>query len=255
MQRSLHKSQGQVVLMVLLASALVLTLGLSAAKQATIETSIDTDQEMLKKAFNSAESAIEYYLKTGNKQYGDVNSVDGAATLETTSINNGNVLSFNHILDYGTPDFFWLVNHTDTGDIGTTYYSDTDPTIDICSEDKTSVVYFKVDYFYKEGVDYKVRRGSGDGAVLPTSGGTPNCISDYSLLPGKSILIAVTPMRGVNTKVSLRGGGSFPIQGERIISTGSVGKVNNSVVIDRPYELLSMPFLLEPVVINGSVTN
>jgi len=49
-----NNQQGQVVLMVLLASALILTLGLSASRQATVETKIDTDQEMLKKAFNAA---------------------------------------------------------------------------------------------------------------------------------------------------------------------------------------------------------
>ena len=61
MNKKIQGLRGQVVLMVLLASALVLVLGLSAAKQATIETNFDTAQEFLKKAFNAAESGIEYY--------------------------------------------------------------------------------------------------------------------------------------------------------------------------------------------------
>lgn len=247
---------GQVVLMVLLASVLVLTLGLSAARQTTVETSIDTDQELLKKAFNAAESGIDYYLKTGNTQYGTSDSPEGSSTLTKENLGgNDKTLSFNRKIGSEDSEFFWLVNHNQNGDIGNTYYSDSDNTIDICSSDLTTAVNFKIDYFYKEGTSYKVIRGDGSNSVLQTSGGLSNCISNYSLQPtvsSKSILLVATPV-GVNTQISIKGGVNFPIQGEKLKSVGSVGRVNNMVTIDRQYKLI--PFLLEPVVSEGVVTN
>lgn len=170
-----RQASGQVVLMVLLASVLVLTLGLSAARQTTVETSIDTDQELLKRAFNAAESGIDYYLKTGNTQYGTSDSPEGSSILTKENLGgNDKTLIFNRKIGSEDSEFFWLVNHTDSGNIGTTFYSDSDSTIDICSSDLTTPVNFKIDYFYKEGSYYYVLRGDGTNPVLPTSGGTSN---------------------------------------------------------------------------------
>ncbi len=256
-KRFLIQERGQVVLMVLLASVLVLTLGLSAARQATVETSIDTDQELLKRAFNAAESGIDYYLKTGSTTYGDSSSFEGSSMLTKEDLGgNDKILTYNRKIDSEDSEFFWLVNHTDGGDIGNAFYSDS--TIDICSSDLTTVIDLKVDYFYKDQSDgfYHVLRGDGTDPVLSTSGGEPNCINDYSLKPtsgAQSILLVVTPV-GVNTQISIKGDVDFPIQGEKLKSTGSVGKVNNLVTIDRPYKL-TIPFLLEPVTSEGMVTN
>lgn len=242
---------GQVVLMVLLASALILTLGLSAARQATVETSIDTDQELLKRAFNAAESGIDYYLKTGNTQFGSTDSFEGSSSLTTESLGNQRTLSFDRKVGPENGEFFWLVNHTESGDIGSDFYSSDDNTIDICVDD-TSPVSLKIDYFYKELTNYKVVRGNGTVPVLTTSGGASNCINNYTL-QGQSVLVVVTPI-GVDRKISIKGGYNFPAQGIKIKSTGIVGKVNNLVTIDRPYKL-TIPFLLEPVVSESLVTN
>lgn len=246
--KKLRNSGGQVVLMVLLASVLVLTMGLSAARQATVETSIDTDQELLKRAFNAAESGIDYYLKTGEKQFGNADSFEGSSTLTTEDLGNQETLSFNRIVGPENGEFFWLVNHTENGDIGTSFYSDN--TINICVDGSLATT-LKIDYFYKELLNYKVIRGDRDNQILQTSGGASNCV-DYTLEPN-SVLIVVTPL--VDDRIiSIRGGVNFPVQGIKIKSTGKVGKVNNLVTIDRPYRLV-IPFLLEPVVSEGSVTN
>ena len=251
MNKKLRIQQGgQVVLMVLLASVLVLTMGLSAARQATVETSIDTDQELLKRAFNAAESGIDYYLKTDETEYGNTDSFEGSSTLTTEDLGNTNTLSFNRVVGPENGEFFWLVNHTENGDIGTSFYSDSDNMINICVNG-TSVVSLKIDYFYKEVLNYKVMRGDGANQILQTSGGASNCVN-YTLQP-KSVLIVATPL--VDDRIiSIRGGFNFPVQGIKIKSTGKVGKVNNLVTIDRPYRLV-IPFLLEPVVSEGSVTN
>lgn len=244
---------GQVVLMVLLASTLILTLGLSAARRATVETSIDTDQELLKKAFNAAESGIEYYIKTGDKDFSNADSFEGVSNLTVGPLGNESTLSYNKKTGPEDTQFFWLVNHETNGDIGNTYYSASDNTIDICSDDISAVVNFKVDYFYKSGVDYKVQRGNGTNPIVSTNGNTVpnNCVS-FSL-NGNSVLLAITPM-GVTTKISIKGGVDFPSQGEKISAIGSVGKVNNLVTIDHPYDLYNK-FLLEAVVSESVVTN
>ena len=242
---------GQVVLMVLLASALVLALGLSAARQATVETLIDTDQELLKRAFNAAESGIDYFVKTDNKELGNADSPEGGSIVTTEDLGNQTTLSFDRKVGPENGEFFWLVDHTESGATGSVFYSDSDNTIDICVDGALSV-NLKIDYFYKEGVNYKVLRGNGTNPIIATTGGVSNCINNYTLQP-KSVLIVVTPI-GVDRQISIKGGYNFPVQGIKIKSTGMVGKVNNLVTIDRPYKLI-IPFLLEPVVSESFVTN
>lgn len=86
-----------------------------------------------------------------------------------------------------------------------------------------------------------------NGNVYPN-----NCVKDFHL-QGDSILLAVTPM-GVASKISVKGSQNFPIQGEKILSTGSVDKVNNLVTIDHPYKLVAS-FLFEAIVSEGTITN
>lgn len=240
------KQKGQVVLMVLLASALVLTLGLSASRQATIETKIDTDQELLKKAFNAAESGIEYYLGTGNLTYGDSNSVDGSANLTIDLLGNTQNLSFGNVILEGGSDYFWLVNHTDNGDIGTTYYSASTSTINVCNS-LGAAGSFKIDYYYKIGT---VVSKSSVTQATNASG----CVNNFSLAAGNSLLLVVTPVgTGFAPKIEIQGSSNFPIQGEEISSTGTVDGVNNTVTVVNKFYIPS--FLLEAITSGGDVTN
>ena len=102
-------------------------------------------------------------------------------------------------------------------------------------------------------MNYKVQRIFGSNSWVSTNGlALPNNCASVTLA-GDSVLIAVTPM-GVASKISVKGSENFPIQGEKILATGSVDKVNNLVTIDHPYKLVA-PFLLEAVVSEGTVTN
>lgn len=249
-KKLLSYAKGQVVLMVLLVSALVLSLVLSAARQATVETSIDTDQELLKRAFNAAESGIDYFIKTGKTELGSSDSPEGGSRLEVQDLGNQTTLTYDRKVGSENGEFFWLVDHTETGEIGTDFFSGHDNAIDICVNG-TAITNLKVDYFYNEAGNYKVRRGDGANPIITTAGGGSNCVS-YTLLP-QSILLVVTPV-GTDSIISISGGYNFPVQGIKIKSTGMVGKVNNLVTIDRPYKL-TIPFLLEPVVSEGLVTN
>lgn len=236
-----NQAGGQVVLMVLLASALVLTLGLSASRQATVETKIDTDQELLKKAFNTAESGIEYYLGTGETNYESGES--GSADLLVKTVGDSETLSFGNVILDGGIDYFWLVGHNSDGTLSNNYYSNETTGLNICTVNGENAT-FKVNYFYKSGLNYLVK-----SVVSTTIGG---CLSNFDLTAGDSLLLSVMPV-GSNVKIKLTGSAKFPIQGEEISSTGLVEGVNNTVTVMNKYTIPT--FLLEAITSGGDVTN
>lgn len=65
----MKSEKGQIALIVLLVSAITMTIGLSLSRKTVTETKIQTDQELLKQAFNTAESGVDYYLGTGKTEY------------------------------------------------------------------------------------------------------------------------------------------------------------------------------------------
>lgn len=248
-QRQLTKSKGQVVLMVLLASALILTLGLSASRQATIETRIDTDQEMLKKAFNAAESGIEHYFGTGSTSY-DGDDIQGSASLDVKSFGNKQKLSLNSVTLEGSSDYFWLVDRLPDGNLGSGYYSTSNPTISICDQDGKTGSY-RINYFYLLGSSYVK---FSETFKTDSTGCVPG---GFDLSLGRSLLIAITPI-DFASKIQLGGSTNFPIQGEEIASTGMVSGVNNTVTVLNRYEIPH--FMLETVTAagitsSGKVTN
>ncbi len=250
MKKNIKQQTGQVVLMVLLASALILTLGLSASKQATVETKIETDQELLKKAFNAAESGIEYYLGTGNTTY-NTESDEGSASLSTKTVGDSETLSSDEMILNGSFAYFWLVNHTENGDIGSTYYSDSSSQLKICNghNGEAGETKFKLSYYYKSGEVYGVRNVEAE-----TSGG---CVSNFDLnVDGSqvdSLLLSVMPIGGDSVMIEISGGTKFPIQGEEISSTGVVSGVNNTVRVVNKYVVPE--FMLEAVSSGGDVSN
>lgn len=236
---------GQVVLMVLLASALVLTLGLSASRQATVETKIDTDQELLKKAFNTAESGIEYYFGTGGTAY-DAGNNNGSANLSVKTVGDSETLSFGNVILNGSTDYFWLVKHNDDGSLSNTEYYST-PTIpnslNICTVSGEKAT-FKINYFYKLGTDYKVQQS--------TATTVDGCVSNFDLTAGNSLLLSIMPI-GSDVKIKLTGPVKFPGQGEEISSVGKVEGVNNTVTVLNKYFIPT--FLLDAVTSGGDVTS
>lgn len=241
------KMSGQVVLMVLLASALILTLGLSASRITTTETKIDTDQEMLKKAFNAAESGIDYYMATGSTGVSAYKSGDGSANLQISSIGETRVLYFDEVTMVGQLQYFWLVNHNADGSIGSNYYSTTagvGNTISVCGSN-TSVTPLKIDYFYLDtGNNYAVERTVANTNAL-------GCAS-FNITSGsrRSLLLTVMPI-DLHSKLSIRGAINFPSQGERVSSTGSVSGINNTVTVLNRYRVDL--FLTEALVSGGQI--
>jgi len=251
------QQKGQVALIVLLISAVVMTLGLSISKKVTTETKIDTNEELSKQSFNAAESGVDYYLSTKNKKYTSSNSI---ANVEVNLIGGENTIDL-RVVDAKEHAFFWLVGHdpvTEEIDFGDSY-GGSSLSLEISSSFRGSL---SVDLYYKEGTEYKVNRAGYNFGTSPivnnyvTTMGSSVDIS--SLLPPTTatrLLLVVTPLF-LPTTLKLTGTSDFPEQGEEIASTGMAGgdltddekndnKVSRKVTVSNGYEVPD--FLLEAV--------
>ena len=242
------RMSGQVVLMVLLVSALVLTMGLSASKNTVIETKIDTDENLLKQAFNTAESGVEYYLATGETQY---NSDNGNASVVTTDIGNVGSLDSSEVVLNGKPFLFWLVNHEDDGSVGSDFF---DGTINQICVDSSFTGGLKVDLVSFNGGNYSIRRYgynmNNGSAVSGFSADNNSCTQ--SIVVAQGMLLVVTPIGG-STNLSVDGNINFPSQGEKIVSIGQMdGGVNTKVTVLNRFDEVP-PFMLETITAGNSV--
>lgn len=237
-------SQGQVILIVLLASAAVMTLGLSAAKRTVVDTKIDTDEELLKQAFNTAESGVDYYLSTGTTTY---SSPDGSkAQVAVNSVGLGSSLASDGMVLSGNPSLFWLVGHNDDGSVNTTDHFQGN-TVDICVDDSFDKS-LKIDYFYLTGSTYKVdRKGINFNNVTPEdfnfekTGSVGGCY-ELTIASGDTpLLLAVTPInKSSKIFVKATSGDVFPVQGQEIVSIGRAGEVGaNSVGVNTQVKVIN----------------
>ena len=229
-----------------------------------METKIDTNEELLKKAFNAAESGVGYYLGTGATGTTQYNAPD---SLSSADVTGKNIVADNGVLDFGEyvpvngSEFYWLVNHLDNGNIGSTYYGAA--TVDVCGTGFTGSM--EINYFYKSSGSYGVKRYgynfSSDttkqvNGFVDASGN--NCATIN--IVNSPILITVTPIFN-GGRFYVEGSGTFPIQGIEISSTGKAGGVsseveaqvlvNKKLVVLRRYKIPS--FMLAGVTSEDSV--
>lgn len=249
--------KGQVAIIVLLVSAVVMTVGLSLSKKATTETRIDTNEELLKKAFNAAESGIDYYLSTGNTSYNTPDSLSSADIVARNITANNSVLDFEEYVAENESEFYWLVNHDSNGNIGNIFYDDA--TVDVCGTGFTGSL--EINYFYGVGNSFGVTRygyNFGSSRIVNnfvTASG--DCVTLN--IVNNPIVITVTPIFG-GGRFYVEGGGEFPVQGVEIDSTGKSGgvsmtvsgaRVNKKLKVSRRYKIPS--FMLDGVVSETSV--
>lgn len=244
----INKQKGQVVLMVLLVSALMMTIGLSVSKSTITETKVDTDEDLLKQAFNTAESGVEYYLSTGNKQYSET---DSSATITTVNIGGNDEINSGGVVLSGEPFSFWLVNHNIDRTIGTDRF--TGSISQVCT-DSSFNGGLKVDLFTYDGGNYAINRFgynmNNGNSVNGFSQINGNCTGPISVSEG--MLLVVTPIGG-NTKISVSGDTVFPSQGEEITSIGQMSSgVNTKIVVANRFNEIP-PFMLETIVAGDSV--
>lgn len=244
--KNIKKNNGQIAIIVLLASAIVLTLGLSASKITTTEVKINTDEESLKNAFNSAESAINQYLSIGSTNYLSTTNNSGASIV-ATNIGGANSLTTGSQVPSGTAQLFWLVNHNSDGSIGNNYYPSS---FTISAEDQN--IALKIDYFYIESGVYKVSRfGCYKSSNSNIVGFNFDCSQTINTSSKNSLLAVVTPLNGP-TKITISGSSSFPIQGEDITSNSSTQDgIKTQIKTKYIYEFPT--FMLDAITAKGSV--
>lgn len=232
---------GQVAIIVLLVSAIMLSLGLSMSKQETTQIKINTNDELLKKAFDTAESGINYYLGTGGLNYTSPNG-DSFAKITASSIGVGETINYGEYTPLGNNENYWLVDHKIDGDIGSNYYSGT--SVNVCSDSYNGEV--EVSLFYTTGV----RR-----SMLNV---TSNCVT--VMMIGSPLLLVVTPVTsGGKFYVMSNNGVNFSSQGIDINSEGKAGGasinaqslVNKDINIRLRYKLPG--FMTSGVMSEGSI--
>lgn len=265
--KKIKSQSGQVALIVLLVSAITMTIGLSLSRKTVTETKIETDQELLKQAFNAAESGVDYYLGTGKTEYFSLDE-KSKANVVVSEIGGGDSIDSGGLVLENNTFLFWLSSHDANGDIGNTFYGGA--SVDICADASFNKA-LKIDYFYKDGLNYKVERKGFYFGSTPPSGvygfspksSSPGCSGgngiNFNLMGGTPLLIAIKPISG-NTSLTLKGetGQQFPLQGQEISSTGRAGDlstagVNRKVTVLNRYKIPS--FFLEAITAQKSVTS
>lgn len=260
---------GQVAIIVMLVSALLITVGLSLSRKTTVETKIDYNEEALKKAFNAAESGIDYYLATNQKTYGTGDSLSEANVTVENIGGIGDTLNFGELTLANGVEHYWLVNHDVNDSLGTDYFDGNSIFIyhGWPVTDNSILGSLEINIFYKSGSSFAVKRFgynfSGDSSRQITNFDDVTGQSvEINSLPTNPILMTITPIFS-SAKLRIRGDADFPVQGERIISTGSAGvvfndtnteeetKINKKLTIDRRYKFPY--FLLSGIVSETSV--
>lgn len=223
----MKKEKGQVALIVLLVSAVVLSLGLSISRKTTVETKVDTDEELLKQAFNTAESSIDKYLVTGQTTYSG--GIGESATVVSQVIGNGTSL-VSESLTEGEPAFFWLTGHNADGSVNLAGSDEEE--IEICASNVADVGALKIENFYAGGgkvARFGANINSNDGFVNKFENKSGSC---YSVMTGNnSLLLTVTPIfeTAGSTTITVEKISNFPKQGEDLTATGKVGDQTTGV--------------------------
>lgn len=229
-----HQS-GQVAIIVLLVSAVMLTLGLSMSKRESTNIKINTNDELIKKAFDTAESGIDYYLGTGNVGYSAPGNT-AFAKITAQQIGNGtNKIDFGEYTLGGSSENYWLVNHLATGDIGATYF--TGPSVDVCASDFTGVA--EISLFSRTNLRRFLANIDNNCTNIPMAIASP-------------VLLTVTPLSGGGKfYIQANNGGLFVSQGMDIVSEGSAGGTNKKLSIRQRFKLPG--FLTSGMMAEGSI--
>lgn len=261
---------GQIALIVLLVIAGALTVGVAVSKRVVVETKIDKDEELMKEAFNAAESGIDTYLGTGKSDpYISSRGSGLRADLKVSQIgNNASMLYFNDAVAANRPETYWLAEHDTNGNVDyTRYYQGSEVSLCI-SESFTGSV--KVAYFYIEAdrlvrvqrwiynsSSNQIQNGISFDPDLMAEEGCPSGQQKVARIPitEMPVLIVVNPL-GDSARMALLSddnGAVFPSQGELITATGTAGVVNSqagakvTVKRERRWNAGLLNYMLEPL--------
>lgn len=163
------KDSGQTLLIILLVSAVILTVGLAIASYTITDIKISQQEEESARVFSAAEAGIEEALKLGAVPEGGIVTIGGITAKVTETIQGGN-----KDFDFGGEKFnagdlanVWLIGHNEDGSFNPTEHFPENGTVKICWGESTTIndstPAVEVTLLYKEASgDYKIARGGYD---------------------------------------------------------------------------------------------
>jgi len=185
---SASKDSGQTLLIILLVTAVILTIGLAVASYSITNIKISRYEEESARAFSAAEAGIEEALKLGSAPESGLVDI-GDITAEVSETVQGGGTDF----DFAGSKFeseelanIWLVGHTDEGALDPSTYFPAGGNITICWGDDTVIddntPAIEAALLYQDAGTFKVARGAfdpkadrGNGFDVADSTGGGNC--------------------------------------------------------------------------------
>jgi hypothetical protein len=264
--------KGQIALIVLIISAIVMTVGLSLSRKSVVETKITTDEELLKQAFNAAESGVDYYLGTGKVGF---TSPDGQSMARVTVNNIGGgqqIVNLGGTTLRNNNNFIWLMGHKADGSLDPTINMNGMSGLTVCVDNAFNGS-LKVEYFYLNAAVYSVyRTGFNIGTAGRVSGyaditGGSCLVSGMksvflgSMSAGTPLLLVVKPIADDTKIVVSTTGANFPSQGVEISSIGTAGNVtgvgSSGAMVNREVNVINQyiipSFMLDAITAAGNV--
>ena len=260
-----QRSGGQVALVVMVVMAISMAVSLAMSRKVEIETKIDKGDELLKQAFNTAESGIDYYLSKGETTYTEKEGVAARVSVSSIAKDGESWVDFGEMTPVNETITYWLVGHDSvTGELNFSDNQNYDAIgLYLCwpGNYKGSI---KADFYYRgpDGV-IKVDR-SGYNLGDPGDEEVANFIDQATIRCGDGrgfwistnrpnpLLLAVTPIfKPGRFRLNLTG--AFPSQGVMISSTGSAHGVNRTVKVARRWDVPQ--FLIEGVGVKGNISS
>lgn len=270
------RNKGQAAIIVLLISALAMSLGLSTSKRTVVDTKIDTDSKDLQEAFNVADSSLNTYLGgsigSDNVYYSNVGSSARVevSPLQATNINGISTLKFANFVSWGNRAYFWMMDTLADGNLDATKYYQGSVRVCVDSGYNGAIL---IENFYKNGTSISTSR-SGYNLLSPgmVSGftdldntqvvGCGNGMVGFLVnVPAQSILLSASPLsssnpmlRGSSILLQATGAGVFPQQGTLLSAFGAAGSTQKVVRVEKRRTLpMDLAILLDGVVAAGKV--
>lgn len=156
-------NNGQVLLVILLIMAVILTIGLSVISSSVTDIKISKQTEEATRAFYVAESALEerlVYPFTAQEE--ESGSIGGIGYTVEKQILKGQEFLFPFQIESGSPQILWLVEHNDQGQMDFSHkYSG--PIVFYWGDvDSSEIPALSVAYVYYEAGNYKISRYNFD---------------------------------------------------------------------------------------------
>lgn len=115
------KQEGQTVLIVLLMTSVILTIGLSVVSRSVTDIRISNQTQESARAFWFAQGKLEQAIKTNSGITSNV-SIGVSYNVVKTDVGGGSSLAFPEKVDEGRIVNLWLVDHASNGDFSNTFY-------------------------------------------------------------------------------------------------------------------------------------